>query len=157
VRLPARAHWRCISQCWRSSIAPRADGASPASSTPLPQQQLPAVPGSASKLYSAAVWLSITQGAASWDALPWCAGEPNNFNGNEGCASLLTVCASPGTAAANDMPSGDALRVMCAVPGECGGGSSPAGGGCRALPWLPCWRLQQLPCTVLGCEGFAAQ
>jgi hypothetical protein len=99
-------------------------------------------------MYSAAVWLRITQGAAGWDALPWCAGEPNNFNGNEGCASLLTICASPGAAAANDMPCVDALRVMCAVPGECGGGSSPAGGGCRALLCRAAGRISRVISTA---------
>jgi hypothetical protein len=90
------------------------------------------VPGSSSELYSAAVWLSVTQGAPGWDALPWCSGEPNNRNGNEGCASLLTVCAPAGSAAVNDMPCAEPVRVMCAVPNDCSSGGNPSG-GCASL------------------------
>jgi hypothetical protein len=106
------------------------------------------VPGSPSLDYSAAVWLSVTQGAAGWSALPWCAGEPNNKGGNEGCASLLTACAAPGSAAANDMPCSELLRVMCVVPGDC------SGGGCCVLGfacwWLAGWGNCSCRPTLLG-------
>jgi hypothetical protein len=113
------------------------------------------VPGSSSLDYSAAVWLSVTQGAAGWGALPWCAGEPNNKGRNEGCASLLTACATPGSAAANDMPCSELLRVMCAVPGDC------SGGGCCVLGfacwWLAGWGNCSCRPTLLGGLGSCSE
>jgi hypothetical protein len=81
--------------------------------------------------WDAAAWLGLQRSSAdpsAWvdaagaaaSGAPWCPGEPNNKNGDEACAALLTVC-SGATALVNDFPCSRALRVLCAfdAPSEC--------------------------------------
>jgi hypothetical protein len=55
--------------------------------------------------------------------IAWCPAEPNNKDGIEGCAALVTVCSSSGAALVNDYPCSWPLRVVCAVDAapECSG------------------------------------
>ena len=57
--------------------------------------------------------------------IAWCQGEPNNKDGKEHCANLLTGCASGAAAVANDMACERRLRVLCAhADTSCGAGRS---------------------------------
>jgi hypothetical protein len=75
--------------------------------------------------WDAAAWTGLQRSSAnplSWvdgagaaaGNIRWCPGEPNNKNGEEGCAALLTACSDSSTALVNDFPCSRALRVLCA-------------------------------------------
>jgi hypothetical protein len=87
--------------------------------------QLTSTPGNPNNpTYSAAAWIapqrdpanpsSWVDGSAPATSVPWCPGEPNYHNSDEGCASLMTGCGAPG-AAVNDYNCAWPLRVICQV------------------------------------------
>ncbi len=96
-----------------------------------------------SNAWSAGVWTGLQRSSvdpSAWadgsgaqvGGTPWCPGEPNNKDGNENCAALVTICSS-GAALVNDYPCGLPLRVVCAVDAapEC---SQTAAPGPAAVP-----------------------
>ena len=67
------------------------------------------VPAEGSNPWSAAAWTGITKRGGRWQdiagvvtQIPWCPGEPNNGQGSEGCAALLTHCSGGSSALLND-------------------------------------------------------
>jgi hypothetical protein len=119
-------HWPC---CIASRQALFCTAVRPACCHP---PQLTPTPGSPIGEWSAAAWIGATRSAAdpaTWTssgsggaALPWCPGEPNNKQGGENCAAMLTACtAGRAGAAVNDYPCDELLRVMCAFTSpDCG-------------------------------------
>jgi hypothetical protein len=147
---------RCLSRspAGRRAFAPASINVSPLLGSSLPPQLSP-VPGSPALQWSAAVWLNTVRGSggdfvdsstgAPIPSLPWCPGEPNNKGGSKGCTCMLTAC-TPGAASAavNDAPCGQQLRVTCVyVDAWCKGARASARVGCApqgAAAWIPLTR-----------------
>jgi hypothetical protein len=126
-----------------------------------------------SNAWSSGAWTGLQRSTANpsaWAAgssaqvgsIPWCPGEPNNKDGSEGCAALVTVCSSSGAALVNDYPCGWPLRVLCAIDAapECSqapvqygwdhsGCTQPVGQQLAALGnWLAVSALNSLECLA---------